>query len=75
MARDPNSQRGSWPGLTPPQSLRGILFPHLSNGDNNLGLSYCQQLLGTLPSTLVSLSLFSFPKLPILQMRKLKRRG
>lgn len=48
-------------GLTPAPSLIGILFPHLSKGDNGLYLAYCQQLPDTAPGTSVTLSPFILP--------------
>lgn len=71
MTRGPNSQAESWLGLTPPQSLTGILFPHLSKGDNDLGISYCWQLPAHGQALRLHYLLAS-SQLPILQIRKLK---
>lgn len=61
MDRGRHSQGKWWLGSTPAQSLIGILFPHPSNGDSNLCLSYCHRLLGPLPSSLATLSPFILP--------------
>lgn len=60
-ARGPNSQGQGSLGMAPLQSPTRALFPHLSGGDDNICLPYCQQLPGTLLNTSVTLYPFILP--------------